>query len=272
MLKSLFLFLLIITSPAAIAQEIERTKVTGKIHAPKGDDLEGISVYNTSSQTGTITNAEGEFEIEVAENDRLYITALQYQSFTVVVDKGIVDTGILNIFLNPAINELDEVVVRAYDLSGNVRADLKKIPTYSVNKDWDLSYENLEYGYQFAPDEQTSIKTNAADEALYGHTVADGANVLGIMGSVANLLFPHKKMTPVEQQASTNALHDNIHQRFSTNFIAVNFDLPQDKAVDFLYFVEENGLTEDMLKPENEMELMQFLMTKSKEYKQRIGE
>src|SRR5690606_27781413 len=146
MAKKLLFLLLIISSSQIFAQNIKRMKISGKIHVPKGDDSEGINVYNVSSQTGTIPNAAGMFEIEVAENDCVEITALQYQSFTVVIDKGIVEQRRMNIFTNPAINQLDEVVIRPYALSGNINVDVKKIPTYSVTKDLGLFNYNLKYG------------------------------------------------------------------------------------------------------------------------------
>ena len=259
-----------ITSSALLAQDIERTKVSGKLYVPKGDDAEGINVYNVSSQKGTITNADGSFEIEIAENDRVQITALQYQSFTVVIDKGIVERQQMNIFMNPAINQLDEVVVRPYDLSGNINVDVKKIPTYTVNKDWDLSYYNMEYGYQFEPDDKTKISGNAAEEALHGNSLKDGANILAILGGVAQLLFPKgEKITLVKKQENQMVMENNMQQRFSRSFIASTFGIPEEKAVDFLYFAQENGMEQRLLKSENEMELMEFLLAQSKEYKRR---
>ena len=71
--KQLLLFLLLITSLSAFSQEIDRFTISGKITASKGDDVEGINIYNKSSQKGTITSATGEFEIKVAENDRVFI-------------------------------------------------------------------------------------------------------------------------------------------------------------------------------------------------------
>lgn len=253
-----------------IAQDIDRTKVLGKIHVPQGEDAEGISVYNISSQKGTITDANGSFEIEIAENDRIQITALQYQSFTVIVDKGIVERKLLNIFLNPSVNQLEEVVVRPYDLSGNINVDVKKIPTYSVTKDWDLSYGNLEYGYNFEPDEKTAISGNAAEEALHSNALKNGADVLAILGGVGQLLFPGgKKISAVQREENKALVSNNIQQRFSKDFITANFGIPEDKAVDFLFYAQENGLDRDLLKPNNEMELMEFLFEKSKEYKER---
>lgn len=253
-----------------MAQDITRTKVSGKIHVPQGDDAEGISVYNISSQKGTITDPDGTFEIDLAENDRILISALQYQSFTVIVDKGIVERRRINIFVNPAVNILEEVVVRPYDLSGNINADVAKIPTYNVTKDWDLSYKGMEYGYHFEPDSQTAISGNAAEEAIYGHAIKDGADVLAILGGVAQLLFPKgKKISLVEKEEKSNLLSNNMQQRFSSEFLKANFDIPQDKAVDFLFYAQERGLNQNLLKLENEMQLMEFLRERSIEYKQR---
>lgn len=270
MTKKLLLLLFIVAAPMLFAQDIDRTKVSGKIHVPQGEDAEGISVYNISAQKGTITNADGSFEIEITENDRIQITALQYQSFTVIVDKGVVERKVMNIFLNSAVNQLEEVVVRPYDLSGNINVDVKKIPTYNVTKDWDLSYGNMEYGYHFERDEITAVSGNAAEEALNSHALKNGANVLAIMGGVAQLLFPKKnKLSSNEIQDDQSTISNNIQQRFSKDFIALNFDIAEENAVDFLFYVQENGLDKDMLKPENELELMEFLLLKSKEYKKR---
>lgn len=270
MTKKLLLLLFIIVSPILIAQDITRTKVLGKIHVPQGEDAEGISVYNISSQKGTITDINGSFEIDIAENDRIQISALQYQSFTVMVDKGIIERKLMNIFLNPAVNQLEEVVVRPYDLSGNINVDVKKIPTYSVSKDWDMSYGALEYGYNFEPDDKTAVSGNAAEEALHSNALKNGADVLAIMGGVAQLLFPRgKKISVAESERNKALVSNNIQQRFSKHFIFDNFDIPEEKAVDFLFYAQENGLDQNLLKPENEMELMEFLFKKSEEYKKR---
>ncbi len=270
MAKKLLLLVCILISPMLLAQDIDRTMVKGKIHVPSGEDSEGISVYNISSQKGTITEADGSFNIEVAENDRVQIFALQYQTFTVVVDKGIVEKKQMNIVMNPAINQLDEVVVRPYDLSGNIRADVKKIPTYYASEDWDLSYKALEYGYGFERDPQSAIEGNAAEEALNSHYLKHGVDVIAILGGVSRLLFPKgKKISLVEKSQANQLVSNNMQQRFSRVFIEDNFNIPEEKAVDFLYFAQEHGLDQDLLKPENEMRLMQFLKEKSKEYKER---
>lgn len=269
MIKKLLLILLVIAAPAGVfAQDIERVKVQGEIHVPKGEDAEGISVYNASSQKGTITDSDGSFEIEVAENDRLRIFALQYQPFTAVVDKGIVERKQLNIYVYQAVTELDEVVVRPYDLSGNIRADIEKIPTYYVDRDWDMSYATMEFGYGFVPDSQSSIKGIVAEKTLNPNYLQNGVDVIAIMGGVASLLFPKKeKMTKSRKVAESSSLSNNLQRRFSREFVVDNFGISKNKAFDFLYYVEDEGLDNRMLKLENELQLMEFLHEKSEAYK-----
>jgi len=269
-MKKLLLLLLLVATPIVVlAQEIDRVKVQGKVIVPEGEDAEGISVYNASSQKGTITRSDGSFEIEVAENDRLRIFALQYQPFTAVMDKGIIERKRLNIYVYQAVTELEEVVVRPYDLSGNIRADIEKIPTYYINRDWDMSYEAMEFGYGFVPDPQSSIKGNVAEKTLNPHFIENGVDVIAIMGGVAGLLFPKKDkaLKGPQKLEQSSRLSNNLQQRFGREFVADNFDIHRDQAFDFLYFVQEEGLDSNMLKLENELQLMEFLHEKSEAYK-----
>lgn len=271
MTTKLLFFVFLLTTPVIFAQEIERVQVSGKIHVPKDEDPEGISIYNISSQKGVISEADGSFKIEVAQNDRLQIFALQYQSFTVVVDGGIVEKKKMNIYVNPAITQLDEVVVRPYDLSGNIRADIEKIPTYTMAKDWDLSYRAMEFEYGFERDELSGIQGNAAEEALNSHFLQNGLNIINIMGGVGQLLFPKGEKLDIATKESNKAMvSNNMQQRFSRDFIRDNFDIPSEKAFDFLFYAQENGLENRLLKPENEIQLMDFLHKKSEEYKKRL--
>lgn len=267
MVKKIFFLIFISFSTFVFSQDIVRVKVEGRINVPNGEDAEGISVYNVSSQKGTVTNEEGNFEIDVAENDRLQIFALQYKTFTVVIDKGVVDKKKLNIFVNPAITQLDEVVVSPYDLSGNINADIEKIPTYSIGKDWDLSYASMEYGYNFQRDKTSAIQGNAAEEALNINHLTDGLNFVSILGGVSNLLFPKgKRLNPKDQVKNTERISNNMQERFSQEFIHDNFGIPREKTTDFLFYAQENGLEEHLLRPEQELELMTFLQKKSKDY------
>lgn len=262
MIKKLLIVFLLISSFNTFSQEITRIKIEGKITASKGEDVEGINIYNKSSQKGTITSATGEFEIRVAENDRVFISAMQFQRFTVIIDEGIIKKKKMFIYLNPVVNQLDEVIVRPFDLSGNIVADVKRVNLTGINHNWDLSYENLEFGYEFSVDAQTSIKGNKAEEAYFNGPVQGGGDILGL----ASLFFKKKKKTERQVISEKDLVTDAVQKRFGNNYISKTFNIPEEKVNEFIYFVEENGLEKNLLKAENEMLLIEHLHLQSKAY------
>jgi len=275
MTKQLLFILFFAFSISAFSQEIERIKISGKITSSKGEDVEGINIYNKSSQKGTITSATGEFEIMVTKNDRVYFSAMQFQRFTVIVDEGIIDSKKMNILLNPVVNQLDEVLVSPYDLSGNITADVKRIKVSNVSHQWDLSYETLEFEYEFSADSQTSVKGNKAEEAYHNGQEQYGGDLIGLAGMVVGLLVPkskNKKSTKREKISETDVITNAVQHRYSINYISENFNIPEDKVNEFIYFVEENGIDRNLLKPENELLLIDFLNIQSKAFLKQINE
>ncbi len=262
MSKRLLFILFILISITSISQEIERIKISGKITASKGEDVEGINIYNKSSQMGTITSNAGEFEIMVAENDRVFISAMQFQRFTVIVDEGIIKHKKMFIYLNPVINQLDEVIIRPFDISGNIVADVRRVNVTGINHNWDLSYENLEFGYEFAADAQTTIKGNKAEEAYFNGSVQSGGNILGL----ASLFFKKDKKTERQVISEKELVTDAVQKRFGNTYISKTFNIPEEKVNEFIYFVEENGLDKNLLKAENELLLIEYLHEQSNVY------
>ena len=262
MLNKLFLILFIAFSVNAISQEVTRIKIMGKITAAKGEDVEGINIYNKSSQKGTITSETGEFDLKVAENDRVFITAMQFQSFTVIVDEGIIKSKKMDIYLNPVINQLDEVIIRPFDISGNIIADVKRVSLTSVDNHWDLSYENLEYGYEFSADAQTSVDGNKAEDAYFNSQKQASLDFIGLAG----LIFPKKKSNKKQEISETDMITNAVQKRFGNNYISKTFKIPEDKVNEFIYYVEENGIDRSLLRPENEFVLINYLHLQSRAY------
>ncbi len=268
MLKNLFLILFIAISVNAISQEVTRIKIKGKITASKGEDVEGINPYNKSSKKGTITSETGEFELKVAENDRVFISAMQFQRFTVIIDNGIIENKKMYIYLNPVVNQLDEVLIRPYDISGNIVADVKRINVTSVSNEWDLSYETLEFEYEFSADAQTSVKGNKSREAYHNGQEQYGGDILGLASMIADIISPSKKKksTKKEEISETDMITNAVQKRFGNNYISKTFKIPEDKVNEFIYYVEENGIDRSLLRPENEFILIDYLHLQSRAY------
>lgn len=278
MTKQLLFILFFTFSITTFSQEIERVKISGKITSAKGEDVEGINIYNKSSEKGTITSATGEFEIKVAKNDRVHFSAMQFQRFTVIIDDGIIESKKMNILLNPVINQLDEVLISPYDLSGNITADVKRINVTGVSNEWDLSYETLEFGYEFSADAQTSVKGNKAEEAFHNGQEQYGGDIIGLGLLIASAFVPKSKnkkysSNPKRDQISeTEMVINAVQHRYSISYITENFNIPEDKVNEFIYFVEDNGIDKKLLRPENELLLIEYLDQQSKLFLKQIDE
>ena len=271
MTKQLLIILFFTFSISAFSQEIERIKISGKITSSKGEDVEGINIYNKSSQKGTITSAIGEFEIKVAKNDRVLVSAMQFQNFTIIIDEGIIETKMMNILMNPVVNQLDEVLLRPYDLSGNIVADVKRINVTSVSNEFDLSYKTMEFEYEFAPDAQTSVKGNKAEEAFHNGQEQYGGDLIGLAGLLVSAFVPinkskNKNKSKREVISEVDMVTNAVQHRFGVAYISGNFDIPEEKVNEFIYFVEDNGIDRKLLKPENELLLIEYLSEQSKIY------
>ena len=269
MIKQLLFVFFLMISPCLVSQEIERIKIEGRVTAPIGEDIEGVSIYNVLSQKGTITTPEGKFELSVAENDRLAITALQFATFIVIVDKGVIDSKKIGIYLNPVVNQLEEVIVRPYDLLGNVIADVSRIRTANILPNWDLSYSSLEFGYEFSADQYSVVDGNKAEEAFFNGQEQYGLDFVGLAG----LLFPKKRKKSIQEIKDERGLiAKNLRQRFSNIYISDVFGISEESANDYIYFSEENGMYRDLLKSMNEILLLDFMYQKSEAYKKRLEE
>lgn len=72
----------------------------------------------------------GNFEIEVAVNDNLLFSSVQYEPVEIKISEEIFERGFLNIWLKENVNELAEVNISNIDLTGNLSTDLSNIEVF----------------------------------------------------------------------------------------------------------------------------------------------
>ncbi|NJW51886.1 hypothetical protein [Salinimicrobium oceani] len=253
---SLSLIVLLISLPL-VAQE--RMDISGKITPPVGGDAEGISVVNRTAKSATISNEVGNFQIKVAAGDTLHFSALQFQNFSVVVDEGVIENRQLNVFISEAVNELPEVVVTPYDLSGNVEVDVKLIPVVETNLPVKTAAEINDYNYTFRPDSLVSPPNAAMREGM----IYSGANFANIF---RNIFSTRNVTTTIDRQED---IQEEVLQLYDDDFFKERLNIKEENIYEFILFAEDNGLNPAMLQPENEMDLIAFLVAQSQKYKQR---
>ena len=103
------LFLLFIFSSAKVFSQNEK-QIRGIIKVENAL-VEGIHVLNLVSEKATITNAKGEFYLEVNEDDLLVFSAVHLNYWRKTITKNEINDGFVEINMTSKVNQLEEVVV-----------------------------------------------------------------------------------------------------------------------------------------------------------------
>lgn len=105
MKKVLFLFLLACSFPVA-------AQIVGKVTNTKGESLPYVNIYLENSYTGTTSNEDGNFELQVSEK-KTYTVLFQFLGYTTVTKTVEVNSFpyILNVSMKEELVSLDEVVI-----------------------------------------------------------------------------------------------------------------------------------------------------------------
>ncbi len=255
-MKTLLSIVILLFSLTAFTQE--RVEINGKITPPVGENPEGISVINRTAKRATISNEQGLFRIQAKAGDTLNFAALQFQNFSVIIDDGVIENRQLNVFISEAVTELPEVVVTPYDLSGNVEVDVRIIPVVEADLPTKSAAEINSYNYTFRPDSLVSPANAAMRESM----IYSGANFANIFRSI----FTSRKMIT---NIGEDDIDEQVLQLYNDEFFLDQLNIEKGNIHEFIYFAEDNGLSEAMLKPENEMDLIEFLVSQSESYRQR---
>jgi len=260
--KLLGLFFLLATFSIS-AQVIDRVEVSGKIVVEQ-NEIEGVTVYNSSSNKGTTTNEKGEFKIKVALNDKIQFGALQFKDFNIVIDKNVIESKKLTVFLVEQVNKLDEVLILPYDLSGNLETDLKSVQTFNPNMDAIYFGVANVTEYEFSDD--TRSKTENIAMHSQGQAMENGFNFVNVAALLLKPLFKEVFKSNKKSNYSTTAesiSYEVLKDKYSIEFLHQNFNIPTERMDEFLIYVEKQGLEEDMLASGSELEFLEFIYQKS---------
>jgi len=254
-LKQKLLFIaFLVTYNSLIGQTIKRVEVHGFMYA-NTNDVEAVAIYNRSSNKGTITNEKGEFFLEVAENDVIEISALQFETQKVTITKEVIESKSLKIYLVEQVNQLNAVILR-HGLSGNLVVDIENAvipPKIEI----DLGNMNaLElYDEKGHNDFKVSKELNSV---MNNHELYNGVDFV----KIANMLFKPKKRAYIEDKPKfvKPKLWLDVYSR---KFMCDTFNIPIERVDEFIAFVENNGLSQELLNDKQEFERIDFLVKQS---------
>jgi len=267
-MKKASIYLLLLISLYASAQTGERILISGTIEVPLGDNPQGISVFNLNSNRFSVTDALGKFNIAVAINDSLRVSTLQFQEFAVIVDQGIINTKTLNIFVSEMVSRLPEVIVTPYDLSGNINVDLNRLKTAKLPTNLtETNVQNMGFDTETGANVQ-SLPYNTA-LAMSRTRLVNGLDFVNIFKEFLIAKKREDVKNPYAKSANPE-IDDYIRKIYEDDFFKENLVIEREYISDFIFYANDNGLSEQMLKGGNELDLIDFLIEQSKKYKKQL--
>lgn len=253
-----FIFTSILTS--VWSQTTQRIEIRGVILS-ENQDIEGVTIFNTSSNQGTITNEKGEFTIRVSLNDRIEVSALQFNPITITVNEEVISSKQIKIYLIEKINQLDAVLLSS-GLIGNIAVDIENVKTVR-NIDVEIGDRNKAFEYNDDKAVDNQVVSNNLNSITRKGEFYNGVDFVQLAGGIYSLLVKPKNKGSKEKTELLKNKPKTITDAFSLDYIMTNFNIPEEKIPAFIGFLESKEINQELFISENELKLIDYIMLQS---------
>lgn len=264
MRNSLFIVLTLLFFQSALGQTSTKT-LQGKVSAPE-TDVTGVVVRNINSRQATITDGEGSFSIPVKRNDTLIFLAVQFKNKLLPITEALYATQFVNVPLEDFVNELDEVVVRPYNLTGNIDQDVQNLKLEKDVSAEALGLPNAEVKIIT----QNERKLYEADHGkfFYYYVIGAAVNINKILNRITGRTKMLKKRVAVDQ---SYAQTQTVQEAFVDSLFVESLRIPSDRIADFMYFCEVDTNFDAVVQTDDQLQIWEFLRNKSTVYRKNNG-
>ncbi|MBT4324596.1 MAG: carboxypeptidase-like regulatory domain-containing protein [Cryomorphaceae bacterium] len=144
-MKKIIIFITLTISTLTFSQDQTDT-VKGNVQSETSKSiLQNVHVLNLTKVKGTITNNNGEFEIQAKLNDTLYFSYIGYKSLKIVVTNDLIKFDDNTIELTELAFALEEIIIKPYQLTGYLEIDVKNAPVNTSTRYKIIGLPNLGY-------------------------------------------------------------------------------------------------------------------------------
>lgn len=254
MRKSSFLFtLLFLTTTGLLAQDRFFNNLKGRIYS-QDNDVAATHVLNITSNRFTIADEQGFFEIPVMLFDTLVFSAVQFKQKQVLVTLEILEQDLFLVQMEDVLTELSEVVVRPYNLSGDLSRDAGSMKTDEIITASTLGLPNA----------YVKLPTRAERE-LYAAT----ANPIMSVDPLINAITGRTKMLKKRvERNNTYARTERVREFYVDSLYRIELKIPQERIDDLLYFCEVDTIFQVVVDTHDRLKIWEFIRKKSVIYRQ----
>lgn len=228
-----------------------QTLLKGKVINPTDND--GIHVFNKTHQKYTITDQNGEFEIQAKVNDTIVFTAIQFKLKSVVLTKETIKED-LYVLLEEQLNELAEVYI-GYKLTGNLVADAKNIKT-EKKVDYNTQFKGLALTVGAL---QADNQSRVVNEAL--PKVNGGINLMPLVTGLLKTIRGKKELSqePIINRPVLTVAY--LKESFGERFLLFDLKLKEEDYQRFVDFCQVDMHSNNYFLADNKFMLVDRMLT-----------
>ena len=248
-LRTLIFLIAFLFSASIYSQELT---LDGRIGTTDNIDVEGINIYNLTTNKGTISDENGAFRIAVSLNDTLSISAVHIQNKTLIIGAEQLVNKNIRINLSEKLTELGTVTLRR-SLTGYIGSDANIIP---IEK----------------PITATSIGLPNADLPQLSKTRRQlYAATSGPVDALVNMFSGRTKMLKKHLEfEKTTSLTLKLLEKFPESYFIDGLKIDRLKVYSFIFFCEDDPQYQTVMK-QSSIEIIEFLERKSEEYQLQLN-
>ncbi len=256
--------ILLIIFPLVLFSQ-NRILVNGKL---LGEDISllEISVYNTHSFKGVITNKLGEFHIKVKQNDVLYISSIEIKEIKYTVSKKDILSKKILIPVFAKVNLLPEIVVNSHNLSGNLYVDRKKIPKeFEKYRHYKISLKNKNFGN---PGTTVNPEDFKLPDPLRNSESVNSIDLIPIIKMITSGIIRKHKLKKIREFEIANT-PIKVRKEFGDLFFVKELKIPKPLIEDFLNYCHQKNKLQ-LFNENKKLQLIDVLIKESKIYKKNL--
>lgn len=254
------LIILLVLSQIVFAQE-ERKTLFGIIYDENGV-LENAHIVNFSTNQATFSNEDGEYRIFAKPTDSIRYTSIGYKTIFEKLTQKDFNVAKKITSLEKQDYELDEILLRSNELSGELTKDIRKVKR-------DQKQEIANNATDFS---EVNYDNYKSDDHISKHVKPKVVNVdptKDFEGFGTNNSFPIKNSEQLWKLRKELAFKENLPAKllndFGEEFFFVQLNIPVDRYYHFLEYCNPLGI-EDLYKNHKYLEVLKIFRKEHSDY------
>lgn len=237
-----------------VAQTREVKDLEGRVTSTDGD-VAATHVLNTTTQRAGITDINGFFSIQVRVNDTLVFSAVQFKKKEIVITPSIFNSKNLIVPLDDALEQLDEVTVTPYNLSGDIIKDISVLDTEPVVTASTLGLPNAYVRV-----------ISKAERELFEATSGGGFIPLNpILNGISGRTKMLKKRLVRDKLYNRT---ERVREFYADSLYQTKLKIPENKTDDFFYFCEVDTTFQHVVDTHDLFQIWEYLEKRSLVYRE----